>query len=138
MSSLSILILRLSIGAMLLLGHGLQKLNTFADLKGVFPDPLGVGSQMSLTLSVFAEFFCSLFLIFGVCTRLVSVPLIINMAVAAFIFHSADPWEKKELAFAYLVPFITLFFSGGGEYSISAICKKKCEQKGKRCHWLWQ
>lgn len=122
---------------MMLCGHGWQKLTTYTDLKGVFPDPLGVGSSMSITLVVFAEFFCSLLLIFGVCTRLVSVPLIINMAVAGFIFHSADPWEKKEQAFAYLLPFATLFLSGGGEYAVSAVCKKKREQKGEHCHWLW-
>lgn len=137
MSSLSLLILRVGVGAMMLFGHGLQKLTTYADLKGVFPDPLGLGSAVSVTLVVFAEFFCSLLLIFGVCTRLVTVPLIINMAVAGFIFHSADTWEKKELAFAYLVPFVTLFLSGGGEYSISAVLKKKCAQKGKTCLWLW-
>lgn len=35
-----------------------------------FPDPLGVGSEISLILAIFGEVFCSVLLIFGLLIRL--------------------------------------------------------------------
>ncbi len=119
--SAGILILRIGVGGMLLFGHGWQKLFGFAEKAGVFPDPLGVGSAVSLGLVVFAEFFCAIALILGFATRLVAFPLVINMLVAAIVIHSDDPWGKKEFALLYAVPFITLLFAGGGKYSLDAI-----------------
>ena len=119
--SLGILILRVCVGGMLLFGHGWGKLFGFAEKAGVFPDPLGVGSAMSLGLVVFAEFFCSIALILGFATRLAAFPLVINMLVAVLVIHSDDPWGKKEFALLYAVPFITLLFAGGGKYSLDAI-----------------
>lgn len=119
--SAGILILRVGVGGMLLFGHGWDKLFGFAEKAGVFPDPLGVGSAMSLGLVVFAEFFCAIALILGFATRLAAFPLVINMLMAVLVIHSDDPWGKKEFALLYAVPFITLLFTGGGKYSLDAI-----------------
>jgi putative oxidoreductase len=90
-----------------------------------FPDPLHVGSVLSLTLAVFAEFFCSVLVIFGLMTRLAAVPVVIMMTVAISLIHAADPIEKKELAFLYLVPFLALIFTGAGRYSLDGIVRHK-------------
>jgi putative oxidoreductase len=113
-----LLVLRLGIGLMMAFGHGWGKLTSFGELSTKFPDPLGVGSAMSLGLTVFSEFFCALAITFGLFTRGTVIPLIVTMLVAAFVIHGDDPWGKKELALMYLVPLLALLFTGPGKYSL--------------------
>ena len=77
-----------------------------------------MGSNLSFFLIVFAEFFCSIFLITGFVTRFSAIPLSISMFVAGFIVHQNDPFATKELALIYLVIFIGFIFTGGGKYSV--------------------
>lgn len=98
--------------------HGLPKLMRIGELSQSFPDPLGLGSTLSVGLAIFAELFCSLAVMLGIGTRLAAVPVIITMLVAAFIIHAADPWAKKELALLYAVIFTTLFFTGAGRFRL--------------------
>ena len=69
-------------------------------------------------LAIFTEFVCSILLMAGLFTRAVLVPLILIMLVAFLVIHSDDPFAKKELPLLYLVPFITLFLTGPGRYSL--------------------
>ena len=124
MNNFGLLMLRVTAGLMMLLGHGWGKLTNFATIAPNFPDPIGLGSQISLSLAVFSEVFCAAALILGLFTRIVSVPLLITMLVAAFIIHDQDPWAKKEFALLYAVPFLTLIFTGGGKLSIDRFIKK--------------
>ena len=113
-----LLLLRVGVGALMLFGHGLPKLMAWNERFHTFGDPLGVGSEVSYLLAVFAEVFCSVFLMLGWWTRLAVIPLIITMLVAAFIVHGADPWGRKEMAILYLMPFLTLLITGPGRYSL--------------------
>ena len=118
-SSLGLLILRVVAGGMILLGHGWPKLMRFSDLSVRFPDPLGLGSTtLSLSLLLFAEVFCAVAVILGFATRLVAIPLVFAMLVAAFVIHSDDPWQKKEFALLYALPFLTLICTGPGKFSV--------------------
>jgi putative oxidoreductase len=119
--SLGLLILRVSIGLMMMLGHGLGKLTGYSEMAAQFPDPYGLGGQLSMGLAVFAEFFCSLGIVFGFLTRAAVVPLIVTMVTAVLIIHGDDPWGKKELAVLYLVPLVTIFVAGPGRYSLDRI-----------------
>ncbi len=121
--SLAVLIIRLAFGIMMLT-HGIPKLIHFSDYSGNFMNFMGFSSSFSLGLTIFAEFFCSLLLIFGIGTRAAVIPLIITMLVAVFIAHGADPFSKKEMGFHYLIVYISLFISGSGKYSIDALIKK--------------
>lgn len=123
--STGLLLLRLALGGMMLVSHGWGKLIHFGEKAGVFPDPIGLGSQISLSLTIFAEVFCSIAIILGLATRLVAIPLIITMFVAAFIIHADDPWQKKEFGLLYLVPFLALVFTGAGRFSLDAVIKKR-------------
>lgn len=116
-----LLFLRIATGGMMLFAHGIGKLMHFQEKVQVFPDPIGLGSAASLSLAVFAEVFCSIAVMLGIATRLTAVPLVITMFVAAFIVHADDPWHKTEFALLYLVPFLTLVFTGAGRWSLDAI-----------------
>ena len=90
----ALLFLRLFIGGMML-SHGWAKLASFSTLSATFPDPLGVGSTLSLLLILFAEVGCSCLLIFGLMTRLAALPLMFGMLMAFFVIHGADPFAVR-------------------------------------------
>jgi len=117
-ANIALLFLRVGVGLTMMLGHGWGKLAAFGERAAEFSDPIGLGSTLSMGLAVFAEFFCSMALILGVFTRFSVIPLITTMLVAFFIVHSEDPFRRKELALVYLIPFITVFITGAGKYSL--------------------
>lgn len=127
--NIGLLALRLSFGGMMFFSHGLGKLLSFGEKYTSFPDPLGISSPVSMTLAVGAEAVCSLALIFGFATRLTCIPLIITMLVAAFIVHGADPFTKQEFALMYCFGFLTLLFTGAGQYSVDAMLDRKSGDK---------
>lgn len=116
-------VLRLSLAAFML-PHGYPKLANFAERMDKFSDPFGLGSPTSLALAVFAEFFCSILLAFGLFTRFALVPLMVTMATVVFIVHAGDPFGDREKALLYLLPYIALFFTGPGKISIDGLIKK--------------
>src|SRR5690348_16682934 len=91
-----LLLLRCGAAAMLFAGHGWDKIAHLAERAGSFPDPLGVGSALSMMLAVFAEGFCTLLIMLGLLTRLAAIPVLATMLVAAVLVHADDPWSKKE------------------------------------------
>ena len=128
--SLLILALRLFFGS-LFFTHGLDKLANFNELLPNFPDVLGFGSYMSLMVSIFCEFCCSLFLIAGLLVRLTVIPMMIAMAVAFFDVHDGM-FPEGELALIYLIMFIILYITGPGKFSIDYLIDKKIQKdRGK-------
>lgn len=101
--------------------HGWPKLESFSDKIDSFPDPIGIGSALSLILVIFAEFLCSIMIVLGVFTRVASIILLVTMAVAAFIVHAQDSLGHKELALIYFACYATILFVGSGKYSINRI-----------------
>jgi putative oxidoreductase len=121
LTSSGLLLLRLTFGTMMLLGHGWAKLTGFGEMAGQFADPIGLGSTTSLILVILAEVGCSVLIVLGLATRLAVIPLAVTMAVAVFIVHADDPWSKKELAAVYLSGFATLFLTGAGRFALDPI-----------------
>ena len=133
--SMALLFLRFFIGC-LMLTHGWPKLVNYSEISasGNFPDPIGLGSTLSLTLVVLAEVGASLMIMLGVFTRLAAVPLVINMLVAVFVAHGADPFSAKELAVMYLGIYVVLFFLGSGRYSVDYLLfSHKPESSWEEC-----
>ena len=112
-----LLVTRVAVGV-LMLTHGLPKLDKLMTGNIQFADPFGIGPGPSLALTVFAEAFCSFLLILGLASRFVTIPLIITMLVAIFYAHGADPFGKKELAVIYLLLYFGFLVLGPGKYSI--------------------
>lgn len=112
------LLLRAGIGLMMAFGHGWPKFTNFAEIAPGFPDPLGLGTGLSLGLAVFAEWFCSILITLGFMTRLATVPLIVTMLVAILSVHSGDPFAQKEKALLYLFSYLVLAGMGAGKASL--------------------
>ncbi len=121
-ADLALLVLRLWFGGAMLVLHGWGKLIGFSDLASKFPDPLGVGTKMSLALAVGGEVLCAALLVLGLFTRVAALGAALTMATAFWFAHGAKLAGpgNGELAFIYLGAFIALFFAGGGRFSVDA------------------
>jgi putative oxidoreductase len=128
-ASVGLLLLRIGFGGVLLAGHGWGKLTGFGKMAPLFPDPLGLGSNVSLALAVFAEVFCAAAVILGFFTRLAVIPIAVTMLVAFGIVHAADPFANKELALLYLIPMVTLLFTGAGRFSADAGLARQTQRR---------
>ncbi len=119
----AMLLVRLVFGV-LMMNHGYSKLVNFGTLQHKFMNWLGMGSTMTLALVVFAEFFCALFIIIGLFTRLAAIPLIVVMCVALFKAHNGEVFGDGETATLYLAAYLVLFFVGPGKISVDSMTGK--------------
>jgi putative oxidoreductase len=110
-----LLTLRLFFGFLFLM-HGIDKLANFEVLSYSFPDPLGMGSHLSLVLVILAEVFCALTFICGFLFRISLLPMLFAMFIAFFYAHGGSIADG-ELAFIYLGVFLLLLVTGPGRYS---------------------
>ena len=125
--SLLLLVVRVFFGV-LFFTHGLEKMMNFQQLSDSYPSVLGFGSYMTLMVTIFCEFCCSLFLISGLLTRVMTLPMIVAMGVAFFDVHDAMIPEG-ELALIYMTVFIILFLTGPGRYSMDYLIDVKLSRE---------
>ena len=125
---LGLLFLRLLIGVLMAL-IGYEKLIHFSDMaasdfwaKNV--SFLGMTGTVPLALTVFAEFFCSVFIIFGFLTRFSCLVLLFCMGYIFTVVFPSLPITVGEhgfefnTAFTYFVIYAVILFTGPGKYSI--------------------
>jgi len=119
------LIVRVAIAALMLV-HGLPKLEMLLTERPLeFVNFLGMGPALSLALTVFAEVVCSIFILFGLGTRLAVIPLIVTMLVAVFYIHWKDAFIQQEMGLHYLLAYGILLVCGSGKYSADNLVFKK-------------
>lgn len=121
--SFALLILRLTVGG-LMIPHGVQKLMDFAEKSSAFSDPFHIGPALSMALVVFAEFFCGIFILIGLFTRLACIAPVISMAVALFYAHNGDVFGAGEKAALFLGGLLALLFTGPGKISLDRLAGK--------------
>lgn len=136
----ALLALRVMVGLMMLIGHGLPKLRGFSAIKEWHvPDffPLSyMTPQVSLAATVAAELGAAALIVLGFATRPAAFVLGLTMVVAAFDVHGADPWfmgpgvtAAKEMALLYLIPMIVIIISGAGLFSLDAGIYKETKRR---------
>ncbi len=122
-----LLVVRIFIG-FAMISHGFPKLMQLTSGEEIkFFNFLGLGERFSLILAVIAEFVGSIFIILGLFSRPVVFLLIITMAIAGLIVHSADPFPKREASLIYLSVYLMLFAFGPGRYSIDSMLERRRE-----------
>ena len=68
---LAALLLRATFGGLMLIEHGLGKVERLSAEPIRFADPLGLGAELSLQMAIGAEVVCAALLVLGVASRLV-------------------------------------------------------------------
>ena len=122
--NLAMLALRLGFGIVMLVANGLDKLQKFAEMQHHFYNFLHLGSRFSLVLAIFAEIFCSLFLVLGLFTRLAVIPLIITMLVIILGVNAGKPLIESDQALIYLSAYLVLLLCGPGKISVDGLINK--------------
>ena len=89
--SVGLLLFRIVFGGFMLVGHGWGKLMSFSEKAATFPDPLGIGNQLSMGSAIFCEVICAALVVLGLATRFAVLPLVFTMVIAAFAVHGGDP-----------------------------------------------
>ncbi len=119
----ALLLLRIVVG-LIMLKHGMDKLSSFNTDKNNFSYLFGAPTDYILV--IFAELFCSIFLILGLFTRFALLPLIVTMAIAFFKAHKGVILGAAggETALLYLTIYIALLFTGPGKVSIDKMIAK--------------
>ncbi|WP_395044590.1 DoxX family protein [Flavobacterium sp.] len=125
---LGLLLIRLIIG-LLMAFYGYEKLSHFSEMassdfwaKNV--SFLGMTGKTPLALTIFAELFCSVLLIFGLFSRISTMILMfcmgyIFLVVFPFsIINQGDNGHEFNTAFVYFMIYLGLFFTGPGKYSL--------------------
>lgn len=113
----AIFFIRLFAGIMMLT-HGIAKIQNYNMLYESFPDPVGLGSKASLILITLTEVAGSLCLIAGFLVRPAALVLAFGMFAASFLSFPGSSFSEHELAFLFMGIFIMLFISGGAKYSL--------------------
>ncbi len=122
--SIGLLLLRVSLGGLMIANHGWVKIINYETLKTQFFNFLGLGSEISLILAIVAEILCSILLIFGLYTRIALIPMLVTMLVAAGV-HGWQIFGEAELSFIYFIGFVFLLIVGPGDKSIDARMNKR-------------
>ena len=120
---LGLLILRITVGALMLL-HGLAKLKGISFIEEVLSSK-GLAAFLAYGVYI-TEIVAPILLIIGYRTRIAALILSFGALFAIFLVHAADVFTLNdhggwgiELLGLYLFGAIALFFTGGGKYAIS-------------------
>lgn len=128
---LALLLARLAFGGLMLVEHGLGKVERLTGEGPVqFADPLGLGVETSLWLAAGAETVGAGMLVLGLFTRLACIPLAFTMGVAAFVVHQGDPLGDREPSLLYLAAYLLIFAMGPGRASLGQLLARRLPRKG--------
>jgi putative oxidoreductase len=118
---LGLALVRVGFGLSLAFAHGLGKISHPDQFiggltQGGFPLPSVLG-----WVAILSEFAGGLLLALGLLARPAAAFVVGTLAVAAFHVHSADPYQKKELALAYVLVSLAVLVAGPGRFSLDAL-----------------
>ena len=125
LADVGLLLLRVFAGLTMAVAHGWKKV---ADPSGIIENAAGLGFPMPALFgwaAALSEFLGGLLLAVGLLTRPSALLIAVTMAVAGFLRHASDPFQKKELAFVYLAVAICFVLTGSGRYGVDPLIQPR-------------
>jgi putative oxidoreductase len=119
-TDLALLLLRVWVGASMLILHGMGKVSNLLSDTPQFMSVLGLPPTPSLALAVLGEAVAPIFVIIGLGSRWAASASAITMATAFAVGHSfaLSGDRSGELPFIYLAGFLAIVIAGPGKYSV--------------------
>lgn len=115
--SLGLLFLRLFGGGLLIHGRAPAWMEMVRARGVPFADPFGASGEFQWFLIVFTQLFCPIFFMLGVLTRFTAFPPLAAMVVMGLALPTGTAWSVREGYFLLALPFLTVTFTGPGDYS---------------------
>lgn len=113
-----LLLLRLFFALPLTIRHGWPTLFNWWKGEISYPDPLGLGENLTMFIMGSIEAFCATFVVLGFFTRISAFLVASGFTVAVLVVHGQDSFGVKELAYMYMSGFWSVFLLGSGRYSL--------------------
>lgn len=117
-SDASKLFFRVLVSISMINTHGIKKLIHFSDTVQHIPDPLGLGGEISAVMAIIANIVAPLCIIFGLFTRLATIPILAVTLMGFFVVHASDPWSVRDIPLMYSLAYILILFLGSGKYAL--------------------
>jgi putative oxidoreductase len=121
--NIALLLIRIVFGVYTMMS-GYEKMVHYTELKSQFLNFLGMGMSFSLILAIFAEFFCGLFVLIGLFTRLATIPILILFSVAIYKVHHLSLLTDAKNATLYFCAFLLILLVGPGKASVDGFSGK--------------
>lgn len=116
----SILLFRIIVSLELIIVHGLKKIGIGIAHAEIVPNPLGLPEMVNHVFATSANIVFPLFIIFGLFTRLATLPILAVTLTGYFVVHGHDPLLERDIPFMYSLAFLFIFALGPGKYSLDA------------------
>lgn len=115
----AMLVLRIGVGMLIFINHGIEKIFSFNQMLETFPDPIGIGRLPGLLFALIADGVCTVMIAIGFFTRISSLLICINLLAAFILVHKGNIVDTHgELATIYFVASLFIFLYGSGKISI--------------------
>ncbi|WP_028219707.1 DoxX family protein [Paraburkholderia oxyphila] len=118
-TDIGLLFLRVCASVLLLIVHGLPKIEHYRREAAVIEDPFHFGKKVTIGLAIFAEVVCPVLVIVGIATRLSALPIMIVTAIALFRVHPEWTINQAQFAWMLLILFGTIAIAGPGRYALA-------------------
>lgn len=112
------LLLRIGVAFPMSIRHGWPTLANWWKGEISYPDPLGLGQNLTMVMMGSLEAVATLMIVVGILTRPASLMLAVGFSVAVFVVHGADDFGTKELPYLYMVAYWSIFLIGAGRFSL--------------------
>lgn len=125
LNDLGLLFLRLFFALPLTIRHGWPTLFKWWKGEISYPDPFGMGENLTMLVMGSIESICASLVVLGLFTRISAFFVASGFTVAVLVVHGADSFAVKELAYMYMAGFWSVFFLGSGKYSLDNLIFSK-------------
>jgi putative oxidoreductase len=112
------LLLRIGVAFPMSIRHGWPTLANWWKGEISYPDPLGLGQNLTMVMMGSLEAVATLMIVVGILTRPASLMLAVGFSVAVLVVHGADDFGTKELPYLYMVAYWAIFLIGPGRFSM--------------------
>ncbi|WP_114811646.1 DoxX family protein [Paraburkholderia kururiensis] len=120
-TDIALLFLRVTASVLLLIVHGLPKVQHYASQAAAIEDPFHLGKHLSIAFAIFAEVVCPVLVIAGFAARLAALPVMVVTVIALLFVHPEWTAEQAQFAWMLLILFGTIAIGGAGRYSLAAL-----------------
>jgi putative oxidoreductase len=121
----TMLLFRVLLSIEIIVVHGLRKLGIGVLEPENIPNPFHLPEAFNDTFVVLSTLFFPMLVLWGFCTRIAIIPILVVTITSYFILHSNNAGLLREISFLYSIAFSLILVLGAGKYSVDNYLHKK-------------